>query len=127
MAGHDVSKELKMNNETEKEKFECNLNLLIESDKLIKRESRLSEHGLRAMRELETALKMINDFQTNCLLMSIQKQIAFIVLGMATTIGLQKQIKDTHKSLAKANLELSMLKSELESELKYYYGKINND
>ena len=107
--------------------IDCELNLWIEGDKPIKPERKLSKHDLRAMRELETALKMINDFQTNCLLMSIQKQIAFIALGMATTIGLQKQIRDTHKSLAKANLELSMLKSEVESELKYYYGKINND
>ena len=107
--------------------IDCELNLDIGGNEPIEPERKLSEHDLRAMRELETALKMINDFQTNCLLMPIQKQIAFIALGMATTIGLQKQIRDTHKSLAKANLELSMLKSELESELKYYYRKINND
>ena len=93
-----------------------------EDNKLIKCKRKLSKRDLRVMRELETALKMINDFQTNCLLMSIQKQIA-LILGMGTTSFLLNQITDTYKSLAKANLELSKLKSELESELKIYYGE----
>ena len=93
-----------------------------EDNKLIKCERKLSKRDLRVMRELETALKMINDFQTNCLLMSIQKQIA-LILGMGATSFLLNQIVDTYKSLAKANSELSMLKSELESELKIYYGE----
>ena len=88
----------------------------------IERERKFSERELRFKRELETALKMINDFQTNCLLMSIQKQIA-LILGMGATSFLLNHITDTYKSLAKANLELSMLKSELESELKIYYGE----
>ena len=89
----------------------------------IERERKFSERELRFKRELETALKMINDFQTNCLLMSIQKQLSVIAFGMPTTISLLKQIKDTRKSLAKANSELSMLKSELEYDLKNYYGE----
>ena len=93
-----------------------------EDNKLIKCERKLSKRDLRVMRELETALKMINDFQTNCLLISIQKQIA-LILGMGATSFLLNQIVDTYKSLAKANSELSMLKSELESELKIYYGE----
>ena len=99
----------------------------VKQKEIIERERKFSERELRFKRELETALKMINDFQTNRLLMSIQKQLADIAFGMPTTISLLKQIKDTRKSLAKANLELSKLKSELESELKNYYGKINND
>ena len=93
----------------------------VKQKEIIERERKFSERELRFKRELETALKMINDFQTNCLLMSIQKQLSVIAFGMPTTISLLKQIKDTRKSLAKANSELSMLKSELESELKNYY------
>lgn len=95
----------------------------VKQKEIIERERKFSERELRFKRELETALKMINDFQTNCLLMSIQKQLADIAFGMPTTFGLLKQIKDTRKSLAKANSELSMLKSELESELKNDYGE----
>ena len=95
----------------------------VKQKEIIERERKFSERELRFKRELETALKMINDFQTNCLLMSIQKQLSVIAFGMPTTISLLKQIKDTRKSLAKANSELSMLKSELESELKNYYGE----
>ena len=118
-----------------KRNFECNLNLLIEDNESIKPERKLSEDVLKARREhelrckhkLEFVLKIINDFQASRILMLIQDQLSAIDIAIPITFGLSKQIKDTHKSLAKANLELSMLKSELESELKYYYGKINND
>ena len=92
---------------------------------IIERERKFSELELRSKRELETALKIINDFQTNCLLMSIRKlrkQLIVIARGIVT-INLLERIKDAYESLEKANLELSMLKSELEYELKNYYGE----
>lgn len=118
-----------------KRNFECNLNISIGGNEPIEPERKLSEdelkvrreHKLRCKRKLEFVLEMINDSQINCFLMSIRSQLSAIDIAIPITFGLSKQIKDTHKSLAKANSELSKLKSELKSELKYYYGKINND
>ena len=109
-----------------KRNFECNLNLNIGGNESIEPERKLSEdvlkarreHELRCKRKLEFVLKIINDFQTSRILMLIQNQLSVIDIAIPITFGLSKQIKDTHKSLAKANSELSMLKSELESELK---------
>lgn len=118
-----------------KRNFECNLNLNIGGNEPIEPERKLSEaelkvkreHELRCKRKLEFVLKIINDFQPNSFLKFIQNQLSVIDITIPITFGLSKQIKDTSQSLAKANLELSMVKSELESELKNYYGKINND
>lgn len=122
-------------NKDKRENFECNLNLSIGGNEPIEPERELSEaelkvrreHKLRCKRKLEFVLKIISDSQINRFLMSIQNQLSAIDIAIPITFGLSKQIKNTHKSLAKANLELSMVKSELESELKNYYGKINND
>ena len=111
--------------------IECNLNLLIEDNEPIEPERKLSEdelkvrreHKLRCKHKLEFVLKMITDSQINCFLMSIRSQLSVIDISIPITFGLSKQIKDTRKSLAKANSELSKLKSELESELKNYYGE----
>ena len=115
--------------------IDCELNLLIEDNESIEPERKLSEdvlkarreHELRCKRKLEFVLKIISDSQINRFLMSIQNHLSAIDIAIPITFGLSKQIKNTHKSLAKANLELSKLKSELESELKNHYGKINND
>ena len=111
--------------------IDCELNLHIEGNESIEPERKLSEdelkvrreHKLRCKRKLEFVLKIINDFQITCFLMLIQNQLSAIDIAIPITFGLSKQIKNTHKSLAKANLELSMLKSKLESELKNYYGE----
>ena len=111
--------------------IDCELNLWIEGNESIEPERKLSEdelkvrreHKLRCKRKLEFVLEMINDSQINCFLMSIRSQLSAIDIAIPITFGLSKQIKDTRKSLAKANSELSMLKSALESELKIYYGE----
>lgn len=111
--------------------IDCELNLRIGGNESIEPERKLSEdelkvrreHKLRCKRKLEFVLKMINDSQINCFLMSIRSQLSAIDITIPITFGLSKQIKNTRKSLAKTNSELSMLKSELESELKNYYGE----
>ena len=111
--------------------IDCELNLLIEDNESIEPERKLSEdvlkarreHELRCKRKLEFVLKIINDFQASRILMLIQNQLSAIDIAIPITFGLSKQIKDTHKSIEKTNLELSILKSELESELKNYYGE----
>ena len=115
--------------------IECELNLRIEDNKPIEPERKLSEdvlkarreHELRCKRKLEFVLKMITDSQINSFLMSIRSQLSAIDIAIPITFGLSKQIKDTRKSLAKANSELSMLKSALESELKNHYGEKKNE
>ena len=114
--------------------IDCELNLRIEGNESIEPERKLSEdelkvrreHELRCKHKLEFVLKMINDSQINCFLMSIRSQLSAIDIAIPITFGLSKQIKDTRKSLAKANSELSMLKSALESELKNHYGEKEN-
>lgn len=81
-------------------------------------------------RELKIALKMIDNFQNsamyespNCLVMSLQKQLSNIALecyenGTPINNSLLEQIRDTSQSLALADLNLSVLKS----ELKKYFG-----
>ena len=80
--------------------------------------------------ELKIALKMIDNFQNsamyespNCLVMSLQKQLSTIALecyenGTPINNSLLELIKDTSQSLAMADLNLSVLKS----ELKKYFG-----
>ena len=82
--------------------------------------------------ELKIALRMIDNFQNsamhespNCLLLSLQKQLSNVALqcyenGTPINNGLLELIKDTSQSLAMADLNLSVLKSELK---KYFWGK----
>lgn len=81
--------------------------------------------------ELKIALRMIDNFQNsamhespNCLVMSLQKQLSNIALecyenGTPINNSLLELIKDTSQSLAMADLNLSVLKS----ELKKYFGE----
>ena len=81
--------------------------------------------------ELKIALRMIDNFQNsamhespNCLVMSLQKQLSNVALqcyenGTAINNSLLELIKDTSQSLAMADLNLSVLKS----ELKKYFGE----
>lgn len=85
--------------------------------------------------ELKIALRMIDNFQNsamyespNCLMLSIQKQLSNIALecyenGTAINNSLLELIKDTSQSLAMADLNLSVLKS----ELKNIWEKKKND
>ena len=84
--------------------------------------------------ELKIALKMIDNFSNsimyespNCLIMSLQKQLSAIALecyenGTPINNSLLELIKDTSQSLAMADLNLSVLKSELK---KYFWEKEN--
>ena len=79
--------------------------------------------------ELKIALRMIDNFQNsamhespNCLVMSLQKQLSNVALqcyenGTAINNSLLELIKDTSQSLAMADLNLSVLKSELKKYL----------
>ena len=79
--------------------------------------------------ELKIALKMIDNFSNssmhespNCLVMSLQKQLSNIALecyenGTPINNSLLELIKDTSQSLAMADLNLSVLKSELKKYL----------
>ena len=79
--------------------------------------------------ELKIALRMIDNFQNsamhespNCLVMSLQKQLSNIALecyenGTPINNSLLELIKDTSQSLAMADLNLSVLKSELKKYL----------
>ena len=81
--------------------------------------------------ELKIALRMIDNFQNsamyespNRLVMSLQKQLSNIALqcyenGTPINNNLLELIKDTSQSLAMADLNLSVLKS----ELKNYFGE----
>ena len=85
--------------------------------------------------ELKIALKMLDNFSNstvyespNCLLMSLQKQLSAIALecyenGTPINNSLLELIKDTSQSLSLADLNLSVLKS----ELKKYFGAKEND
>lgn len=80
--------------------------------------------------ELKIALRMIDNNSAmyespNCLLMSLQKQLSTIALecyenGTPINNSLLELIKDTSQSLAMADLNLAVLKSELK---KYFGGK----
>ena len=79
--------------------------------------------------ELKIALRMIDNFQNsamhespNCLVMSLQKQLSNVALqcyenGTPINNSLLELIKDTSQSLAMADLNLSVLKSELKKYL----------
>ena len=81
--------------------------------------------------ELKIALRMIDNFQNsamhespNCLVLSLQKQLSNVALqcyenGTPINNSLLELIKDTSQSLAMADLNLSVLKS----ELKKYFGE----
>lgn len=81
--------------------------------------------------ELKIALKMIDNFDNsnthespNCLLLSIQKQLSNIALecyenGTPINNNLLELIKDTSHALVKADINLSVLKSELK---KYFWS-----
>ena len=81
--------------------------------------------------ELKIALRMIDNFQNsamyespNCLIMALQKQLSNIALecyenGTPINTNLLELIQDTSHSLVKADLNLSVLKS----ELKKYFGE----
>lgn len=85
--------------------------------------------------ELKIALRMIDNFQNsamyespNCLIMAVQKQLSNIALecyenGTPINNSLLELIKDTSQSLALADLNLSVLKS----ELKKYFGAKENE
>ena len=82
--------------------------------------------------ELKIALRMIDNFQNsamyespNCLIMALQKQLSNIALecyenGTPINTNLLELIQDTSHSLVKADLNLSVLKSELK---KYFVEK----
>ena len=79
--------------------------------------------------ELKIALRMIDNFQNsamyespNCLVMSLQKQLSNIALecyenGTPINNNLLELVKDASQSLAMADLNLSVLKSELKKYL----------
>ena len=79
--------------------------------------------------ELKIALRMIDNFQNsamyespNCLIMALQKQLSNIALecyenGTPINNNLLELVKDASQSLAMADLNLSVLKSELKKYL----------